>query len=79
MGNHVPWLFEGFTLLLFIHQEHMTNYTQLHYNVDQWYDSINDVHEHSSPDAFGDSHVSRFNQYMYAYLSCIEEFSDDYE
>jgi len=57
----------------------MTKYNQLHYNVDQWYDSINDVHEHSTPDAFGDSHVSRFNQYMYAYLSCIEEFSGDYE
>ena len=24
MVNRVPWLFEGFTLLLFIHQEHMT-------------------------------------------------------
>ena len=32
MGNHVSWLVEGFTLLLFIHQEHMihtdTNYSQ---------------------------------------------------
>ena len=57
----------------------MTNYTQLHYNVDHWIDSINDVYEHSKPDAFGDSHHSRFCQYMYSYLSCIEEFSNDHE
>ena len=57
----------------------MTNYTQLHYNVDNWIDSINDVYEHSKPDAFGDSHHSRFCQYMYSYLSCIEEFSNDHE
>ena len=57
----------------------MTDYTQLHYNVDTWYDSLNDAYEHSKPDSFGDGHVSRFNQYIYAYLSCIEEFSDDHE
>ena len=49
----------------------MTDYTQLHYNVDTWYDSLNDVWEHS--------HHSRFMQYAYAYLSCLEEFSDDHE
>ena len=53
----------------------MTEYTQLHENVDTWYDSLNDAYEHSKPDSFGDGHVSRFNQYIYAYLSCIEEFS----
>ena len=57
----------------------MSDYTQLHYNMDAWYDSINDAHEHSFPDAFGDSHTPRFCQYIYANLSCIEEFSDDHE
>ena len=57
----------------------MTDYTQLHYNVDTWYDSLNDAYEHSKPDSFGDGHVSRFNQYIYAYLSCIEEYSNDHE
>jgi len=54
-------------------------YTQLHENVDQWYDNINDVVEHAKPDSFGHDHYPRFNQYMYAYLSCISEFSDDIE
>ena len=30
MVNRVPWLFEGFTLLLFIHQEHMNNLEYIH-------------------------------------------------
>lgn len=55
----------------------MSDYTQLHYNVDQWYDSLNDAHTHAR-DNKGVSYP-RFHQYMYAYLSCIEEFSDDYE
>ena len=53
----------------------MTEYNQLHENIDSWYDSLNDAYEHSKPDSFGDSHYPRFNQYYYAYLSCIEEFS----
>ena len=56
-----------------------STYTQLHENVDSWYDSINDVIEHAKPDAFGDAHYPRFNQYFYVYLSCIAEFSDDWE
>ena len=57
----------------------MSDYNQLIYNVDSWYDSINDVVEHAKPDTFGHSHYSRFNQYLYSYLSCISEFNDDYE
>ena len=53
----------------------MTEYTQLHENIDSWYDSLNDAYQHSKSDSFGDSHYPRFNQYIYAYLSCIEEFS----
>lgn len=52
-------------------------YTELHDNRNMWYDSLNDVHEHSKPDAFGDDHAPRFNQYFYAYLSCINEFNDE--
>ena len=37
----------------------MTDYTQLHYNVDNWYDSLNDAHDHSPPDSFGDGHCAR--------------------
>ena len=55
----------------------MTDYTQLHYNVDSWYDSLNDVHTHAR-DNKGESYP-RFHQYMYTYLSCISEFSDDHE
>ena len=54
-----------------------TEVMQLYDNRNMWYDSLNDVHEHSKPDAFGDSHCSRFNQYFYAYLTCINEFNDD--
>ena len=58
----------------------MSNYTQLHYNVDSWYDSLNDAYEHAEPcTVHGWSHYPRFNQYIYCYLSCIEEFSDDHE
>ena len=58
----------------------MTDYTQLHYNVDNWYDYLNDVFSSIQPDVFcGGSHYPRFAQYFYTYLSCIEEFSDDYE
>lgn len=52
-------------------------YTELYDNRNMWYDALNDAHEHSKPDEFGDAHVSRFNQYFYAYLSCINEFNDD--
>ena len=54
-----------------------TEVMQLYDNRNMWYDSLNDVHEHSKPDVFGDSHCSRFNQYFYAYLTCINEFNDD--
>ena len=58
----------------------MTDYTQLHENVDAWYDSLNDVHDHMMPDAFGDSHYPRFCQYKYTYLTVISEFSNnDYD
>ena len=57
----------------------MTDYTTLHYNMNAWIDGLNDAYEHSKPDSFGDGHVSRFNQYIYAYLSCIEEYSNDHE
>ena len=55
----------------------MNTYTELHANIDQWYDNIADVIEHAKPDSFGDSHTSRFNQYFYAYLSCFSEFPFD--
>ena len=52
-------------------------YNKLYDNRNMWYDALNDVHEHSKPDEFGDAHTPRFNQYFYAYLSCINEFNDD--
>ena len=52
-------------------------YSHLYENVDAWYDSLNDCHAHAR-DNNGEVYP-RFNQYMYAYLSCIEEFSDDVE
>ena len=52
-------------------------YSHLYENVDAWYDSLNDCHAHAR-DNKGEVYP-RFNQYLYAYLSCIEEFSDDYE
>jgi hypothetical protein len=55
----------------------MTTYNQLHYNVDQWYDSVNDVFECLKPDEFG-THPHWY-RYLYTYLSCIEEFSNDHE
>jgi len=55
----------------------MSDYTQLHENVDNWYDYLNDAHAHAR-DNKGEVYP-RFNQYMYAYLSCIEEFSNDVE
>ena len=54
-------------------------YNKLHENVDCWYDFLNDAYQHAKPDTFGHDHYPRFNQYMYAYLSCIGEFSDDIE
>ena len=54
----------------------MTDYTQLHYNVDNWYESINVALEFASS-KIADS--SKCNQYMYAMLSCISEFPEDYE
>ena len=56
----------------------MTEYTQLHENVDAWYDSLNDVHEHSWDNNNKAVVYPRFNQYFYTYLSCIEEFSHDH-
>ena len=55
----------------------INDYTKLHENVDSWYDYLNDAHAHAR-DNKGEVYP-RFNQYMYAYLSCIEEFSDDVE
>ena len=52
-------------------------YTKLHENIDQWYDYLNDCHAHAR-DSKGEVYP-RFNQYMYTYLSCIEEFSNDVE
>ena len=58
----------------------MTDYTQLHENVDTWYDSLNDVHSHIPNDGLtSESYYPRFCQYFYTYLSCIEEFSNDVE
>ena len=55
----------------------MTTYTQLHENVDNWYDYLNDSFNHIQADNFCDgTHYPRFAQYFYCYLSCIEEFSD---
>ena len=54
----------------------MSDYTQLHENVDNWYDYLNDVFSRIKPDAFCDGeYYPRFAQYFYCYLSCIEEFS----
>jgi len=36
MGNHVSWLVEGFTLLLFINQEHMTDKEYMDMIIKQW-------------------------------------------
>ena len=44
-----------------------TLYTQLHEYVHDWYDSLNDTHEHD------------MHEHMYAYLATISEFSDDTE
>ena len=38
MGNRVPWLFEGFTLLLFIHQELMA-FVISHGPDEEWFPS----------------------------------------
>ena len=58
----------------------MTDYTQLHYDVDNWYDYLNDAHTHIEADEFCDGpYYPRFAQYFYTYLSCIEEFSNDHE
>ena len=54
-------------------------YTQLHENVDNWYDYLNDVHEHAWDDNNKAVVYPRFNQYFYTYLSCIDEFSDNIE
>jgi len=57
----------------------MSSYNELHYNVDTWYDSLNDVHQHAWDEHNKAVVYPRFNQYFYCYLSCIEEFSADYE
>ena len=51
----------------------INDYTKLHENVDYWYDCLNDCAAHVCVE------YPRFNQYMYMYLSCIEEFSNDVE
>ena len=57
----------------------MSDYTQLIYNVDSWYDSLNDVHNHTWDGEGLTIAYPKFNQYYYCYLSCISEFSDDFE
>ena len=57
----------------------MSDYTQLIYNVDRWYDSLNDVHNHTWDGEGLTIAYPKFNQYYYCYLSCISEFSDDFE
>ena len=58
----------------------MSDYTQLHENVDNWYDYLNDSFNHIGGDVYsGGTQYPRFAQYFYTYLSCIEEFSDDHE
>ena len=54
----------------------MTNYTELHYNVDSWYESINIANQFVSSKI---ADTSKCHQYLYAMLSCISEFPDDYE
>lgn len=44
-----------------------TLYTQLSDYVNDWYDGINDAHEHE------------LSYLMYLYMDAIMEFSDDYE
>ena len=53
----------------------MSDYTQLHENVDNWYDYLNDAHAHIESEIPGVSHYPRFAQYFYTYLTCIDEFS----
>ena len=57
----------------------MTDYNKLIYNVDNWYDYLNDAHEHAWDDNNKSVVYPRFHQYFYCYLSCLEEFSDDIE
>ena len=52
------------------------SYSELIPNFNMWEDAVNDVHEHSKPDCFGDSHQSRFNNYFYCYLDCIHSFDN---
>ena len=51
----------------FIHILEGTLYTQLSDYVNDWYDGINDAHEHE------------LSYLMYLYMDAIMEFSDDYE
>ena len=44
-----------------------TTYQSLHEYVSDWYDGLNDVHEHD------------IHKYVYDYIDAITEFSDDYE
>ena len=58
----------------------MTDNTSLIECVDDWYDELNDAHEHIQSDVFcGGSHYPHFAQYFYTYLSVIDEFSDSIE
>ena len=50
-------------------------YNQLHENVDNWYDCLNDVHSHAWDENNKSVEYPRFHQYLYTYLSCIDEFS----
>ena len=56
----------------------MTTYAELYENVDNWYDSLNDVFSCIEPEK-SDVTYPRWRQYLYTYLSCIEEFSNDVE
>ena len=57
----------------------MTDYNQLIANVDNWYDYLNDAHEHAWDDNNKSVVYPQFHRYFYCYLSCLEEFSDDIE
>lgn len=44
-----------------------TQYQTLHEYVSDWYDGLNDVHEHD------------IHKYVYDYIDAITEFSDDHD
>jgi len=54
--------------------------TELYYNVDMWYDSLNDSHDITTVTQFVEpENYTKWCKYVYVYLSCIDTFPDDYE